>query len=58
MSQPWRAVSNTVLDLTGPRFVSQTSRSRDERITARLTGRLEADQKDNLKRKKEKFVKK
>ena len=35
MSQLWRAIGNTVLDLTGPRFESQTSCSRDERVTAR-----------------------
>ena len=29
----------TSLDLTGPRFEPQTSRSRDERVTARPTGR-------------------
>ena len=29
-----------VSDLTGPRFEPQTSRSRDERVTARPTGRL------------------
>ena len=34
-SQRWRAVGNTVSDLTGPRFEPQTSRSRDERVTAR-----------------------
>ena len=34
MSQRWRVVGNTVSDLTGPRFESQTSRSRDERVTA------------------------
>ena len=39
MSQRWRAVGNTVFDLTGPRFEAQTSRSRDERVTARPTGR-------------------
>ena len=39
MSQRWRAVGNTVSDLTGPRFEPQTSRSRDERVTARPTGR-------------------
>ena len=38
MSQRCR-VGNTVSDLTGPRFESQTSRSRDERGTARPTGR-------------------
>ena len=38
MSQRWRAVGDTVSDLTGPRFESQTSRSRDERVTARPTG--------------------
>ena len=40
MLQRWRAVGNTVSDLTGPRFEPQTSRSRDERVTARPTGRL------------------
>ena len=39
MSQRWRVVGNTVSDLTGPRFEPQTSRSRDERVTARPTGR-------------------
>ena len=39
-SQRWRAVGNTVSDLTGPRFEPQTSRSRDERVTARPTGRF------------------
>ena len=39
MSQRWRAVGNTASDLTGPRFEPQTSRSRDERVTARPTGR-------------------
>ena len=39
MSQRWRAVGNTVSDLTGPRFERQTSRSRDERVTARPIGR-------------------
>ena len=33
MLQRWRAVDNTVSDLTGPRFEPQTSRSRDERVT-------------------------
>ena len=37
MSQRPRAVGNTVSDLTGPRLESQTSRSRDERITTRST---------------------
>ena len=40
MSQRWRATGNTVYDLTGPRFEPQTFRSRDERVTARPTGRL------------------
>ena len=35
MLQRWRAVGNTVFDLTGPRFEPSTSHSRDERITAR-----------------------
>ena len=38
MSQRGRAVGNTMFDLTGPRFEPQTSRSRDERATARPTG--------------------
>ena len=37
MLQRWRAVGNTVSDLTGSRFEPQTSRSRDERVTARPT---------------------
>ena len=37
MLQWWRAVGNAVPDLTGPRFEPQTSRSRDERVTARPT---------------------
>ena len=40
MSQRWRAVGNTVSDLTDPRFETQVSRSRDERVTARPTGRF------------------
>ena len=39
MSQRWRAVRNTVLNLTGSRFESQTC-SRNERVTARPTGRF------------------
>ena len=38
MSLRWRAVGNTVSDLTSPRFEPQTSRSRDQRITAWPTG--------------------
>ena len=38
MLQRWQAVGNTVSDLTGPRFEPQTSRSRDEDVTARPTG--------------------
>ena len=38
MLQRWQAVGNTVSDLTGPRFKLQTSRSRDERVSARPTG--------------------
>ena len=34
MLQLWRAVGNTVSNLTGPRFEPQTSHSRDERVTA------------------------
>ena len=37
MLHRWRAVGNTVSDLTGPRFETQTSRSRDECVTARPT---------------------
>ena len=33
--QRWLAVGNTVFNLTGPRFEPQTSRSTDERVTAR-----------------------
>ena len=33
-SQLWRVVGNIVAALTGPRFESQTSRFRDEYITA------------------------
>ena len=32
MSEWWRAVGNTLSDLTGPRFEPQTSYSRDERV--------------------------
>ena len=39
MLQRWQAVSNTVSDLTSPRFELQTSRSTNERVTARPTGR-------------------
>ena len=38
MSQRWGVVGNTVSDLIGPRFESQTSHSRAERVTARVTG--------------------
>ena len=40
MSQRWRAVGNTVFDLSGPKFETQTSRSRDERVAACPTGQL------------------
>ena len=40
MSQQWPTLGNTVSDLTGPRFETQTSRSRDERVSARPTGRF------------------
>ena len=39
MLQWWRVVGNFVSDLTGPRFEPQAFRSRDERVTARPTGR-------------------
>ena len=35
ISQRWRIVSNTVSDLTGPKFEPLTFRSSDERVTAR-----------------------
>ena len=39
MLQRWRSVGNTaVSDLTGMQYEPQTSRSRDERVTARPTG--------------------
>ena len=41
MSQSWRAVGNTVSDLTSPRFEPQISCSRDESVTARPTGRCQ-----------------
>ena len=34
MSQRWRAVGNSESNLIGPRFESQTSSSRNERVTA------------------------
>ena len=37
MLQRWRAVGNTVSDLTGPRFEPLSSRYRDERVSARPT---------------------
>ena len=37
MLQRWRAVGNTLSDLTGPIFESQTSRPRDESVAARPT---------------------
>ena len=49
MSQRWRAVGNTVSDLTDPRFESQTSRFRDERATAQPTGRCFKDQISKIK---------
>ena len=39
MLQRWRAVGNTVADLTGPKLEPQTSRSGDERVATRPTGR-------------------
>ena len=38
MSQRGQAVGNNVYDLTGLRFEPQTSRSKDERVTASPTG--------------------
>ena len=39
MLQRWQAVDNTVFNLKSLRFESQTSRSRDECVTAQLTHR-------------------
>ena len=39
MSERWRAVGNTVSDLTGPRFEPQTFHSKDESVTQRPTAR-------------------
>ena len=40
LSQWWRAVGNTtVFELTGPRFETQISLSRNDRVTARSTVR-------------------
>ena len=39
MLKRWRAVGNTVSNFTGLRFELQTSRFRDERVTARATSR-------------------
>ena len=36
----WPAIGNTVFSLTGPRFEPPTSRSRDEPVTPRPTGRI------------------
>ena len=40
MLRRWRAVCNTVSDLTEPRFELQTFRYRDERVTARPISQL------------------
>ena len=48
MSQRWQMVDNTVSDLTGERFQPQTSRSRDECVTARPIGRLTLNQAANI----------
>ena len=40
MSQRWQAVGNTLFGLTGPRFEPQTSSFREERVTARPSGRF------------------
>ena len=41
MTQRWRAVGNIVSDFTCPRFKPHTSRSTDERVTARPTLNLD-----------------
>ena len=40
MSARWRSVGNIVSDLTDRRFELQTSRFKDERVTARPSGRF------------------
>ena len=40
MLQLWRAAGDTMSNLTEPKFEPQTSCSRDELVTAQLTGRL------------------
>ena len=50
VSQRRQAVSNTVSDLTGPRFKPQTSRPRDKRVAARPTGRYPAKIEKNIQR--------
>ena len=40
MLQRWRAVGNNMSDLTSLRFEPQTSRFRDERVTAQPTGQF------------------
>ena len=47
MPQRWRAVGNTVRDLTAPGFKPQTSRSRDERPTGRYSGNSRTSQLRN-----------
>ena len=42
MLKRWRAAVNIMSDLTGPRFEIQTSCSRDERMSARPTGRCKS----------------
>ena len=39
MLQRWQSVGNTASNLTGPRFESKASRSRNERVTAGPIGR-------------------
>ena len=49
MSERRRDVGNTASDSTGPRFEPRTSHSRDERVTARPTGRsITLDEARNL----------
>ena len=40
MLQQWLAIGKVVSNLTGSRFEPQTSRSRNERFIAQLTGQL------------------
>ena len=40
LQRRWRAIGNTVIDLTGPRFDTQTFSFIDDCVTVRLTGHM------------------